>query len=99
MPLCVQAAARTSSRSFGPYPQPPSSTPPAEAIVDIATLTGACMIALGDGMCALYSSTDDVAAAVQAAAKAAGALRGVGLGRYVGSRWLANACSAPHLHV
>lgn len=44
----------------------------AEAIVDIATLTGACMIALGDGMCALYSSTDDGAAAVQAAAKAAG---------------------------
>lgn len=41
--------------------------------MDIATLTGACMIALGDGMCALYSSTDEVAAAVQAAAKAAGA--------------------------
>lgn len=64
----------------------------AEAIVDIATLTGACMIALGDGMCALYSSTDDVAAAVQAAAKAAGTL---GHGGLVG--WDIAGLQAPEL--
>jgi leucyl aminopeptidase len=44
----------------------------AEAIVDIATLTGACMIALGDGVGGMYASTDDVANAITAAAKAAG---------------------------
>lgn len=44
----------------------------AEAIVDIATLTGACMIALGDGIGGMYAPTDDVAAAITAAAKAAG---------------------------
>lgn len=47
---------------------------PAEAIIDIATLTGACMIALGDGMCALFAASDEMAASVAGAAKEAGAL-------------------------
>ena len=44
----------------------------AEAIVDIATLTGACMIALGDGIAGLYANTDGLATALDGAAKAAG---------------------------
>ncbi|GAB4822773.1 hypothetical protein N2152v2_009819 [Parachlorella kessleri] len=44
----------------------------AEAIVDIATLTGACMVALGTGMAGMYASDEAMATALQAAAKAAG---------------------------
>lgn len=44
----------------------------ATAIVDIATLTGACMIALGGGIGGLYAASDAMAAGVQAAARAAG---------------------------
>lgn len=44
----------------------------AEAIVDIATLTGACMIALGDGIGGMYAPTDDIASSMTNAAKAAG---------------------------
>ncbi|EFN59475.1 hypothetical protein CHLNCDRAFT_33905 [Chlorella variabilis] len=44
----------------------------AEAIVDIATLTGACMVALGDGVGGLWAPSDDMAAGVGAAAKEAG---------------------------
>ncbi|PSC76746.1 aminopeptidase family isoform B [Micractinium conductrix] len=43
-----------------------------EAIVDIATLTGACMIALGDGVAGMWASSDEMAAGVAAAAKTAG---------------------------
>jgi leucyl aminopeptidase len=41
-------------------------------IVDVATLTGACMVALGKGVAGLFASDDDVAARVEAAAKDAG---------------------------
>jgi leucyl aminopeptidase len=44
----------------------------AEAVVDIATLTGACMVALGGGIGGLYSPSDAVAAEVASAARAAG---------------------------
>ena len=40
--------------------------------MDIATLTGACMIALGDGIGGMYASSDAVAEAVGGAAKEAG---------------------------
>jgi leucyl aminopeptidase len=43
-----------------------------KAIVDIATLTGACMIALGNEVAGLFTPSDAAAAAVNAAAKAAG---------------------------
>lgn len=46
--------------------------PAAEAIVDIATLTGACMIALGDSVAGLFTPSDEMAAALGAAAKEAG---------------------------
>ncbi|KAL4534249.1 hypothetical protein Ndes2437B_g03536 [Nannochloris sp. 'desiccata'] len=43
-----------------------------EAVVDIATLTGACMIALGDQIGALYSTTDEMASGFTSASKLAG---------------------------
>jgi leucyl aminopeptidase len=43
-----------------------------EAVVDIATLTGACMVALGDQIGALYSTTDEMANGFTAASKLAG---------------------------
>jgi len=43
-----------------------------EAIVDLATLTGACIVALGDDIGGLWSPDDDLAAQLQAAAEAAG---------------------------
>ncbi len=43
-----------------------------EAVVDIATLTGACMIALGDQIGALYSTTDEMANGFTTASKLAG---------------------------
>lgn len=43
-----------------------------ELIVDVATLTGACMVALGKGVAGLFASDDDVAARLEGAAKDAG---------------------------
>ncbi|MCL2932639.1 MAG: leucyl aminopeptidase [Trichodesmium sp. MAG_R03] len=43
-----------------------------DAIVDLATLTGACVIALGNDIAGLWSSNDDLAAEITAAAKKAG---------------------------
>lgn len=43
-----------------------------EAIVDIATLTGACVIALGDDICGLWSDNDDLAQAIATASEKAG---------------------------
>lgn len=43
-----------------------------EAVVDIATLTGAQMIALGDQIAALYSTTDEMANGFTTASKVAG---------------------------
>ncbi len=43
-----------------------------DAIVDLATLTGACMVALGPKIAGLMSNDDDMAAAVDAAAERAG---------------------------
>lgn len=44
----------------------------AEAIVDIATLTGACMVALGPGIAGLMTPSDDMADRVASASKTAG---------------------------
>lgn len=43
-----------------------------EAIVDLATLTGACVIALGDDIAGLWSTNDDLASQLVAAADHAG---------------------------
>jgi leucyl aminopeptidase len=43
-----------------------------EAIVDIATLTGACVIALGDDICGLWSDNDDLTQAIASASEKAG---------------------------
>lgn len=43
-----------------------------DAIVDVATLTGACLVALGDKWAGLLSNDDAVAGAVEAAARRAG---------------------------
>lgn len=43
-----------------------------DAIVDLATLTGACVIALGDDIAGLWSSNDDVANGLVQAAEIAG---------------------------
>ncbi len=65
-----------------PQMSPPPPHPPlcAEAIVDIATLTGACMIALGDSVAGLFTPSDEMAASLSAAAKEAGEA-GTGAGR------------------
>jgi leucyl aminopeptidase len=44
----------------------------AQAVVDVATLTGACIVALGPAIGGLYASSDAAAGAVAAAARAAG---------------------------
>lgn len=44
------------------------------AVVDIATLTGACIIALGPGIAGLWSDDDGAAESVLTASKAAGKL-------------------------
>ena len=41
-------------------------------MVDLATLTGACVIALGDEMAGLWSNNDDLAEALDAAARTGG---------------------------
>jgi hypothetical protein len=64
-----------------PAPSLPSLLAPpsaAEAIIDIATLTGACMIALGDGMAGVWSPSDTMAESVLAASKQAGEHTGLG---------------------
>lgn len=43
-----------------------------DAIVDLATLTGACLVALGDDIAGLFSPDDDLATAIAAAADNAG---------------------------
>jgi leucyl aminopeptidase len=43
-----------------------------DAIVDLATLTGACIVALGEDMAGLWSPSDELAAAILAAAEPAG---------------------------
>ncbi|HLP91659.1 MAG TPA: leucyl aminopeptidase [Nostocaceae cyanobacterium] len=43
-----------------------------DAIADLATLTGACMIALGDEIAGLFTPNDTMAAELQTAAEAAG---------------------------
>lgn len=43
-----------------------------DAIVDLATLTGACIVALGDNIAGLWSPQEDLATALQAASKPAG---------------------------
>ncbi|MGF1569442.1 MAG: leucyl aminopeptidase [Nodosilinea sp.] len=43
-----------------------------DAIVDLATLTGACIVALGDDIAGIFSENDDLAAAIAAAAATAG---------------------------
>ena len=43
-----------------------------EACIDIATLTGACMVALGPSVAGMYSTTDAMAGLVQAAANDGG---------------------------
>ncbi len=43
-----------------------------DAVVDVATLTGACVIALGDEIAGLWSSSDALAAALSGAASQAG---------------------------
>ena len=43
-----------------------------DLVVDVATLTGACKVALGDGFAGLFSTSDDVVDQVKAAADASG---------------------------
>ncbi|WP_218080183.1 leucyl aminopeptidase [Anthocerotibacter panamensis] len=43
-----------------------------DAIVDLATLTGACMVALGNDVAGLFSENAELTEAIQAAAQAAG---------------------------
>jgi leucyl aminopeptidase len=44
----------------------------AKALIDIATLTGACMVGLGQGVAAFYTPEEGTAAAVSSAARATG---------------------------
>ncbi len=43
-----------------------------DAIVDLATLTGACIVALGDSIGGLWSTSDELALAIEKSAKLAG---------------------------
>ena len=43
-----------------------------DAIVDLATLTGACIVALGNNIAGLWSTDDDLASQIKAAAESAG---------------------------
>ena len=43
-----------------------------DAVVDLATLTGACVVALGDELAGLWSNNDGLATALQQAADASG---------------------------
>lgn len=55
-----------------------------QAVVDIATLTGACIIALGGEVAGLFTPSDDMAASINDASKAAGEKVCVG----VAEEWL-----------
>ena len=46
----------------------------AEAIIDVATLTGACMVALGTGMCAMFSPNQQLISQIKKAGSKAGEL-------------------------
>jgi leucyl aminopeptidase len=52
------------------------------AVVDIATLTGACIIALGGEVAGLFTPSDDMAASLSAASKASGEKVRQGLAAY-----------------
>jgi len=41
-------------------------------VIDIATLTGACMVALGEGIAGMWSNSDDLASRLESRAKACG---------------------------
>jgi leucyl aminopeptidase len=43
-----------------------------DAIVDLATLTGACIVALGDDIAGMFSEDEALAAAISSAAETAG---------------------------
>jgi leucyl aminopeptidase len=43
-----------------------------EAIVDLATLTGACVVALGDGIAGLWSNSNELVAQIESASQKAG---------------------------
>jgi len=43
-----------------------------DAMIDLATLTGACLVALGDNIAGLWSSQDDLAAEIEQAAQVSG---------------------------
>ncbi|WP_019502106.1 leucyl aminopeptidase [Pseudanabaena sp. PCC 6802] len=43
-----------------------------DAIVDLATLTGACVVALGDSIAGLWSNSDELAAQIESASQKAG---------------------------
>ena len=43
-----------------------------DAIVDLATLTGACVVALGDSIAGLWSNSDELVAQIQSASQKAG---------------------------
>jgi leucyl aminopeptidase len=43
-----------------------------DAIVDLATLTGACVVALGDSIAGLWSTSEELAAQIQSASQKAG---------------------------
>ena len=47
---------------------------PLEAVVDVATLTGACIVALGGDYAGMWSDNDDLAGALESAAKSTGEL-------------------------
>ena len=47
---------------------------PLEAVVDVATLTGACIVALGGDYAGMWSDTDELAEALESSAKSTGEL-------------------------
>ena len=46
----------------------------AEAIIDVATLTGACMVALGTGMCGMFSPNQQLISQIKKAGSKSGGL-------------------------
>lgn len=46
----------------------------AEAIIDVATLTGACMVALGTGMCGMFSPNQQIISQLKSAGTKSGSL-------------------------
>lgn len=44
----------------------------AEAIIDVATLTGACMVALGTGMCGMFSPNQQLISQLKKAGSKSG---------------------------